>query len=129
MFEGALIPPNTVITAKGDSPAIELARATSRVFLVALKIEKIVEQESFELSIFGSADSQTWTPKSLLTLPQQFYPGETPRILDLTGQPDIRFVRAHWEVNRWGRGPETPSFEVSASIKEVPAAVLQEAKK
>ena len=36
-------------------------------------------------------------------------------------------MRAHWEVNRWGRGTEIPMFEFSVTIKEVPSDVLKEA--
>jgi len=39
----------------------------------------------------------------------------------------VRFVRAHWEVARWGRGVETPMFEFGATMKEVPAQILKEA--
>jgi len=38
----------------------------------------------------------------------------------------VQSVRAHWEVNRWGRGSETPMFEVSLQMREVPAEVLRE---
>jgi hypothetical protein len=44
-------------------------------------------------------------------------------------QPDVRFVRAHWDVLRWGRGPETPMFEFSLSLKEVSPEILSEARK
>lgn len=124
MIEAAFIPPKTVITTKGDSPAMEIHSATNRVFLVTLEINEIVEQESFELSVIGSADGEAWMPKSLLRFPQKFYPGESPMLLDLTGQPEIKYLRAHWEVNRWGRGSEHPKFEVGASLKEVPAEIL-----
>jgi hypothetical protein len=49
-------------------------------------------------------------------------------LLDLTSHPDIRCVRAHWEVARWGRGTETPMFEFSLRMKEIPAEVLREAR-
>jgi hypothetical protein len=39
---------------------------------------------------------------------------------------DVKFVRAHWEVARWGRGTETPMFEFGATMKEVPAEILKE---
>jgi hypothetical protein len=45
----------------------------------------------------------------------------------LTAHPDVKFVRAHWEVARWGRGVETPMFEVSVSLKEIPAEIFREA--
>ncbi len=53
--------------------------------------------------------------------PQKFYCGETPLLLDLTEHADVKFVRAHWEVARWGRGTETPMFEFGVTMKEVPA--------
>ena len=48
-------------------------------------------------------------------------------MLDLSAQPDVKFVRAHWEVNRWGRGTETPMFEFGVTMKEVPPEILREA--
>jgi hypothetical protein len=125
MLEAPLIPEKSVITAKGDGEAIDVSPASSRVFLINLKITEIVEQESFELLVFGSADGQTWAPKPLLSFDQQFYRGEKPMLIDLSAQPDIKFVRAHWEVNRWGRGSDGPRFEVSALIREVPADMLK----
>jgi hypothetical protein len=47
-------------------------------------------------------------------------------LLDLTAHPDVKFVRAHWEVARWGRGTETPMFEFGVRLKEIPADVLRE---
>jgi len=39
----------------------------------------------------------------------------------------VKFVRAHWEVARWGRGVETPMFEFGLQLKEIPPDVLREA--
>ena len=115
------------VNAKGDGPAIDISGATSRVFLVTLAITKIIEQESLDLSVFGSADGITWGAKSVAAFPQKFYCGESPLLLDLTAHADVKFVRAHWEVARWGRGTETPRFEFGARLKEVPANILKEA--
>lgn len=126
--EQTLVPASTTVTAKGDGQAIEIQSTGSRVFLVTLSITKIIEQESLDVSIFGSADGATWEPKSLAAFPQKFYAEECPLLLDLTGTPNIKFVRAHWEVARWGRGTETPMFEFGVTMKEVPAQILQEAR-
>jgi len=126
MTDTSLVAAQTV-TAKGDGPAVDVSAASSRVFLVTLAITKIIEQESLDLSIFGSADGATWGAKSIAAFPQKFYCGETPLLLDLAGHADVKFVRAHWEVARWGRGTETPMFEFSAALKEVPASILKEA--
>ena len=124
MFDTAIIPDKTIITAKGDSEAFDISGASNRVFLLTLNITDIVEQESIEVSIFTSIDAQAWSPKPALTFPQKFYREQTPMLLDLHGQPDAKFLRAHWEVNRWGRGTDAIRFEVGLKIREVPAEIL-----
>ena len=125
--EATLVPTGTVVSAKGDGPAIDVSSSGGRVFLVTLSITRIIEQESLDVSIYGSADGTTWTPKSIAAFPQQFYTGDSPLLLDLGAHPDAKFVRAYWEVARWGRGVETPMFEFGVTMKEVPADILREA--
>jgi hypothetical protein len=125
-MDAVLVPAKTVVSAKGDGPSVDVSGAASRVFLVTLAITKIIEQESLDLSIFGSADDATWGAKSITAFPQKFYCGEWPLLLDLTSYPDVKFVRAHWDVARWGRGTETPMFEFGVTLKEVPAEILKE---
>jgi hypothetical protein len=123
-----LVPAGTVVSVKGDGATVDVGAASNRVFLVTLSITKIIEQESLDVSIFGSADGAAWEPKSIAAFPQKFYTEESPLLLDLTANPNVKFVRAHWEVARWGRGTETPMFEFGVTMKEVPAQILQEAK-
>ena len=127
MIDTFLVPEKTVVNAKGDGPALDLSGAANRVFLLTLHITNIIEQEALDVSIHGSADGTAWGAKPLTTFPQKFYRGQHPLLLDLSGHPDIKFVRAHWEVNRWGRGTETPMFEFHLTIKEVPPEILKEA--
>jgi len=81
------------------------------------------------VSVYGSADGATWGAKPIAGFPQKFYRGEQPLLLDLSGLPDTKFVRTHWEVNRWGRGSDPAMFEFQLTLKEVPAEVLKEASK
>lgn len=127
MIETFLVPEKTVVTAKGDGAAVDLSAAASRVFLLSLNIANIVEQESLDVSIFGSTDGSTWPPKPITNFPQKFYRAQHPLLLDLNDHKEVKFLRAHWEVNRWGRGSETPMFEFNISIKEVPPDVLKQA--
>ena len=115
------------MNSKGDGPAVEIGDAATRVFLVALEITNIIEQESLDLTILGSADGITWGAKPLLAYPQKFYREQSPLLLDLTTHPDVRFVRAHWDVARWGRGVETPMFEFGVRLREIPPEVLRDA--
>ncbi len=126
MLDTFLVPENTRVTAKGDSPALDLSSAGNRYFLLSLNIAEIVEQESLDISIWGSSDGTNWGDKPLATFPQKFYRGRHPLLLDLSADPGVKFVRAHWEVNRWGRGPATPDFTFSVSLREVPADLLKE---
>jgi hypothetical protein len=121
-----LVSEETVVNAKGDGPVVEIAGA-DRVFLITLAITKIIEQESLDVGIYGSADGTTWETKSLAAFPQKFYAGESPLLLDLNQHPQVKFIRAHWEVARWGRGSETPMFEFGVKMKEVPPEILREA--
>jgi len=128
MVDTFLVAKKTVVQAKGDGPAVDVSAATGRIFLLTLEITEIIEQESLDVSIYGSADGTTWATKPIVSFPQKFYRGEQPLLLDLSAQADVKFVRAHWEVGRWGRGSEPPKFEFQLGLKEIPADVLREVK-
>jgi hypothetical protein len=118
--------PKTTITAKGEGSPIEVA--ASRIFLLTLEITEIVEQESIDVGVSGSTDGQTWSASPLISFAQKFYRGESNLLLNLQEQPEIRMVRARWNVNRWGRGSEQPMFQISLRIREVPDHMLESIK-
>ena len=45
-----------MVSTKGDGPGVDVSSGAGRVFLLTLEITKIIEQESLEVSIHGSAD-------------------------------------------------------------------------
>ena len=126
MFDALLIPEKTVVRDKGDGPAINVSSAAGKVLLLTLKITDIIEQQSLDVSVWGSADGSAWGEKPLLSFPQKFYRGEHPLLLDLSKHSEVKFLRAQWRVERWGRHAEGPRFELQLSAKEVPQAVLAE---
>ena len=128
MIDVFLVPDNTVITAKGDSEPLDVSVATNTALLATLTITKIVEQEAIDVSFFTSTDGTTWEAKPVASLPQKFYVGEYPLLVDLSKAAGAKFLRAHWEVNRWGRGPVTPNFQIGLRVREIPAELLQEAR-
>jgi hypothetical protein len=115
-----LIPASTRMEANGDGDAFDISPITSRTFLCQLTVSEQIEQESLDISIWGSADGETWPKKPLLKLPQQFYRGTTKMVLDLSLRPEVRFIRAHWDLNRWGRVAPTPVFVAGMDLVEVP---------
>ena len=127
MIDAYLVPEKTAVTAKGDGAAVDVSAAAGATLLATLYITHIVEQESLDVSLFGSADGAAWGPKSLAAFPQKFYAGEHPLLVDLSAHPEVKFLRAHWEVNRWGRGSDKPHFQFHVTLKQVPKEVLAEA--
>jgi hypothetical protein len=115
-----LIPENTRMETSADGAAFDISASATRTFLCRLTVTDQIEQESLDVSIWGSTDGETWTKKPLLKLPQQFYRGTTKMILDLSLRPETKFIRARWDLNRWGRVAPTPMFVAGLELAEVP---------
>ena len=127
MFDAFLVPEKTIVTGKGDGAPLDVSAASSAVFLATLSITDVVEQESIDITLFTSPDGTTWDAKAAATLPQRFYVGEYPQLVDLSAATGAKFLRAHWEVNRWGRGPTEARFEFGLRLREVSREALLEA--
>ena len=115
--ELALVPADTVVEANGEGEVFEVPPGGPRVFVAQMDIAETVEQESLDLSIWGSGDGTAWGTMPLVKFPQRFYRGSTRMALDLTHRPEVRFIRARWEVNRWGRGQPLPRFRFGVTAR------------
>ena len=120
-----LIPRGTRVTANGEGEPHDISASHTRTFLCSMTITDQIEQESVDISIWGSSDGQTWGAKPLLMMPQRFYRGETRQVLDLSLKPEIRFLRAKWDLFRWGRVAPHAMFVVGFHLSEVPAFTSQ----
>jgi len=119
-LELSLIPANTTLESNGDGTPVEISESVSRTFFCVLTITEQLEQESLDVSIWGSADGQDFGKRPLLKLPQQFYCGATKMILDVSLRPEIKLLRARWELNRWGRVAPAPRFVAGLLLEEIP---------
>lgn len=115
--------PETIVQKNGNGPELELGAARGKQLLVTLGITRIIEQESLELEIWGSADGTAWGDKPLLRFPQKFYCGTYSLLLDLTSRPDATHLRVSYKLNRWGRGDSTPLFGLYIYAEEAAQAV------
>ena len=123
-----LIPQGTLVQENSYGVAVDIRASLTRTFFCVLEISDQIEQESADVSIWGSADGENWGTHPILKLQQQFYRGETRAVLDLTLIPEINFVRAGWDLNRWGRVAPLPMFVLGLHLDEIPgmpARVLQ----
>jgi len=119
-LELSLIPPNTTLDSNSVGVSIEISESVSRTFFCVLTITDQIEQESLDVSIWGSPDGQEFGKLPVLRFPQQFYNGATKMILDVSLRPDVKFIRARWDVNRWGRVSPTPKFVAGLQLEEIP---------
>ena len=86
-----------------------MRESATRTFLCALEITDQIEQESVDISVYGSADGQEWEKMPLLKMQQEFYRGLTRQVLDLTFRPEVKFLR---EVGTGPLGPRSADANV-----------------
>jgi len=120
-MEFDLVPQGALLETNGEGEPVNVGASTTRTFLCNLLISDQIEQESIDVSIWGSADGQNWGTHPILKLPQRFYRGETRAVLELALRPEVKFIRAKWELNRWGRVAPLPMFRAGLHLAEVPA--------
>ena len=114
----AFLVPETVVREEGASPALDVGSSQGKSLTLTLGITRIIEQESLDVSIWGSADQTNWGAKALAAFPQKFYCGVYELSLNLASHPEIRFLRAQWKVERWGRGTSAPLFGIYMVVQE-----------
>ena len=102
----------TTVREAGTGPEVALGEQQGGTLVLTLGITRIIEQESIDLSIWGSSDGTDWGAKPLATFPQKFYCGTYQIVVDLSGRADVKFVRVKWAVNRWGKGDPKPLFTI-----------------
>ncbi len=111
MLQEFLLPETTVREA-GAGSQIDLGGHVGGTLLLTLGITRIIEQQSIDIAIWGSADGADWGAKPVASFPQKFYCGTYQIMVDLSDRLQVRYLRAKWEVNRWGKGDPKPLFTV-----------------
>ncbi len=113
-----------VVREEGTGPECELGDLTERLLLLTLGITRIIEQESLDISVWGSPDNADWGAKPLISYPQKFYCGTYQILLDLNDRPEVRYLRVQWKVGRWGRGASKPLFGFYVFVEELARQAL-----
>ena len=116
--------PETTVREAGNGSDLDLGESQGRTVLLTLGITRIIEQESLDVSIFGSADGNEWGTKPVISFPQKFYCGTYQILLDLTQHPGVKFLRVKWNAQRWGKGDSKPLFGFYVFAQEMRQQVL-----
>lgn len=127
MLDAFLVPEKTTVTSKGDGPVVALRDSAGSVFLLTLVIVNVIAQESLNVWVHGSSDGAAWDPQPLVGFPQKGDRTEVPMLLLLSAKPDVKFIRARWEVARWKGISEPPMFEFYITLREAPMEISADA--
>jgi hypothetical protein len=117
----------TVVREDGVSPELDLGESKGKFLNITLGITRILEQQSLDLSVWGSADKADWGAKPVAAFPQKFYCGTYSLLVDLTGRPEVQYLRVQWKLNRWGRGDSKPMFGFYVAAEEITGALASTA--
>lgn len=113
--------PETSVREAGAGPDISLGGQQGGTLIFTLGITRIIEQESLDMAVWGSADGSDWGTKPLVSFPQKFYCGTYQVLVDLAGRPEVKYLRAKWQVNRWGKGEPKPLFTIYLFVQAMQA--------
>jgi hypothetical protein len=102
--------PESIVRADGTGPELDLGLKRGKLLVLTLGITRILEQESLELTVWGSPDGENWGAKPLAKFPPKFYCGLYSILLNLGSRSDVRFVRAQWKMSRWSKRESLPMF-------------------
>jgi hypothetical protein len=108
--------PDTTVREAGAGPAIDIGEARGETLLLTLVITRILEKESIDITIWGSADGRDWGTIPIASYPQKFYCGTYRMRLDLSTRADVRYLQAKWDTGRWGAAKRKPLFTISLFI-------------
>ena len=86
-------PPETTVREAGTGPEIGLGEGRGGTLILTLGITRIIEQESIDVSIWGSTDGTDFGAKPLVSYPQKFYCGTYQLLLDLSDRPEVKYLR------------------------------------
>lgn len=118
----AFLLPESEIRESGVSPELDLGAVHEESLLLTVGITHIVERESLDLSIWGSADGEDWGSTPLLTFPKKFYCGVYQMVLDL--RPGIFRLRAKWRIKSWRISDSKPLFGFYISAEALKAKFM-----
>jgi len=119
----AFLVDETTIREAGVGQTLSLGDQRGGMLILTLGINRIIEQESIDISIWGSADGTDWGTKPLASFPQKFYCGTYQIVVNLTAHSEVKFLRAKWNVNRWGKGEPKPLFTIYLFAQEMQVAM------
>ena len=92
--------PESIARADGAGPEIDLGTTRGKLLVITLGITRILEQESLEVSVWGSPDGEKWGATPLAKFPPKFYCGLYSILLNLGSRDEIGFLLVLWKMRQ-----------------------------
>jgi hypothetical protein len=113
----AFLLPESTVREDGQGAEITLGNYQRKPLLLTLGINRILEQESLEVYVWGSSGGQQWTP--VAAFPPKSYCGTYYLTVDLSRLPDVASLRGHWKMSRWDQRRQQPLFGFYLYVEEL----------
>lgn len=119
--------PESVRRDNGTGPVMALDEYCCKLLVVTLGIVDVVERTGLTVSVWGSPDGIDWGAKPMVSFRERQYCGVYSVLLNLAMHGEIRYLRAQWSMNRWGKGERTPVFGFEVFVEESGARISSSA--
>jgi hypothetical protein len=113
----AFLFPESSVREDGHGAEVLIEPAQGAPLLLTLGITRILERESLDVSIWGSADGLAW--QSLASFPTKSFCGTYSLPVDLSGRADVRYLRTQWKMSRWDRRKPKPIFDFYVFVEQL----------
>lgn len=117
----------TISQSDGAGPVRDLGAACSKRLIFTLGITRSSEQQSLEVSIWGSEDMENWGDQPLAILPSKYYCGIYSIVVNLAFRPKVKYLQVQWRMKRWARTDSGPVFGFYAFAEESGARLVAKA--
>lgn len=94
--------PEEAVGGRGCGPEIALGEAQGTLLELTLEIQRMMERQTLDVSVWGSEDGELWGEKPLYRSPYRFYCGVYRQKLDLRMHPKVRYLRIEYNLESWG---------------------------
>jgi hypothetical protein len=121
----AFLLPEKIVSEDGYGVPVALGQPHGEHLQLTLGINRILERESLEVHVCGSADGAEW--KRLVSFPRKSFCGTYALALDLSRHKGVRLLRAEWSMRRWGHGESKPLFGFYVWVEDLHPKALRAA--
>lgn len=108
----------------GYGPIFELSSLErAKLLVLTLAINGVLEHEALFVSVRGSLDGENWATAALVSFPPKHSCGLYSTLLNLVTQPDIRYMRAQWRMQRLKSTTRQLMFGFYVSVEQSGARI------